>query len=275
MEIYNIEKLIYFAEGKLINLLKEYNLKYMHSDIAPNEKVDFNKAIQTTIYKNCKDIHFKVMFDEIKKPSRGKSLEDMADEIKCDIPVPVIESDGIIFQYPISVLIEEYNSKTENENVKIVENETFENDVNSDNERLLSDKDLEQIKAIANKYNMSMADLGKMLSRRKMTLPRFQITCTDEEYEIIKRKADEKVLSLSQYCQKNFSIAIMPENIEKLNLMEIYTEFRKSKAKRVDRKRITVILNDNDEFVKVKEISKKWNIPLSSFMRYVALNCNF
>lgn len=143
---------------------------------------------------------------------------------------------------------------------------------------IITKEDLEVITKIADKYNFSLADLGKVLCRKKMSYPRFQISCNEIEYETIKSRADKYNLSMSKYCLCCFEKAIKTENIEDINFLEIFEELRKSKKEKKagdkGRQRINVCLRSNEDYLKAKEIAKKLDIPLALFVRYVALTTN-
>ena len=224
-----IDELVYFAENKLLKVLRDCGFKYLHKDFADRNTVNFNKVIQTTVYAN-NDIYFHVLFDDEQNPDRGRELKKDNEKFLSFGNVKV-DSEGVIFEYSYKELEAEYGKMKGTGDKSIKKNVEKKTEVYDDNERVISNEDLEKIKSIASSYNMSITDLGKMLCRKKMSFPKLQITCNEEEFELIKARAENKDLSMSKYCLKAIQKIIEDDKIGKLSFAEIYNDFLKAKKK--------------------------------------------
>lgn len=99
----NIDDLIYYAENKMLKILADCGLKYLHSDISSS---DYSKPIHTTVCMN-KTIQFKVFYDERKNSKRGKELKKIKDRFY-DFYNVSVDWNGIIFKYTYKELELEY-----------------------------------------------------------------------------------------------------------------------------------------------------------------------
>lgn len=102
----DIDDLIYYAENKVLKLLRDNGLKYLHSDVAPRTTRDFKKPIQTTMSLS-KTLLFTVNFDDKKNPKRGRELKKNKD-IFYDFYNVTIDKFGIHFKYTYKELELEY-----------------------------------------------------------------------------------------------------------------------------------------------------------------------
>lgn len=145
-----------------------------------------------------------------------------------------------------------------------------------DNNELISKEDLEIVEKIASKYNLNLAEFGRTLSRKKNTYPPFQFTCNENEWILIKEKADKLGMSASGYCVYAFEEFLSDENINNLNLLEIYEKIKKNRKGKdkseIQTKRMAVFVHTNSQYLKAKEIANNLSVPVSTLIRYCACN---
>lgn len=136
-----------------------------------------------------------------------------------------------------------------------------------ENEKVICEKDLEILNDMANKYCVTLQELGRIIARKKVTYPRLQILLNTEEMAEIDKKAKTKNLSRSKYCSLCYRKALENNDYENINIVEAV---KKQKDKREHR--AVISFNNSDEYRKLKRASQKLGIPFSCLMRYFALN---
>lgn len=137
-------------------------------------------------------------------------------------------------------------------------------------DKILDKSDMEIIEEIANKYCITVLELGRIISRKKQSYPRLQILLSKNELEIIDKKAKEKNISRSKYCSMCFKKALTNKEYENLDVMKIIARNTEGKDKREER---AVISFDNaNDYKEIKRVSKSLGIPCSALIRYFTLN---
>lgn len=174
----NIDDLIYYAENKLLKLLSDCGLKYLHSDIAPKNVWDFSKAIETTMLMN-KDIQFTVKYEDKKKPQRGRKLKKERDRFYDFYNASVVYN-GVIFKYPYKDLEIEY-----------LKNDGFETEEEKNNHIM---KKIEKLLALQNSPNEHEA-LSASLMAQKL-LAKYNI-----DIENVRGVVEEEIEEASVYVE--------------------------------------------------------------------------
>lgn len=142
------------------------------------------------------------------------------------------------------------------------------------NDELLEKNDLEILENIADKYCVSLQELGRIISRKKATYPRLQILLNKNELNIIDGRAKEKNLSRSKYCSICYKVAIENKYYEDIDILEVFSRnYSNENEKREFR--AVISFDKADEYKQLKKLSKELGIPSSSLMRYFALNIEF
>lgn len=136
-------------------------------------------------------------------------------------------------------------------------------------DKLIDKNDYETIEKIAEKYSLTIQDLGKILANKKKTFLRLQIKLTDDELAAIDRSAASLGLTRSKYCTLCYKRALDFKLYEEIDVLDSETMSKKGKS---IRKNVVAISFDNPiEYKKLKEISCKMGIPFSCMMRHFAL----
>lgn len=141
--------------------------------------------------------------------------------------------------------------------------------VNTDVERVIENEDLKIIEKIAEKYCISVQELGRIISRRNGSYPRLQILLNLEELHNIDGKAKKLNLSRTKYCSLCYRKALKEKLYENIDVLQAMSETQSGKMKREHR---AVISFDNaKDYRDMKKLADNLGIPFSSLMRYFAL----
>ena len=138
------------------------------------------------------------------------------------------------------------------------------------NESVIKNEDLKTIEMIAEKYCISIQELGRIISRRNGSYPRLQILLNVEELHSIDRKARNLNLSRTKYCSLCYRKALKDKLYENIDVLQAMSETKNGNMKREHR---AVISFDNaKDYREMKKLADNLGIPFSSLMRYFALN---
>lgn len=137
-------------------------------------------------------------------------------------------------------------------------------------DKILDKSDMDIIEAIANKYYISLEELGRILARKKQSYPRLQILLSKSELNIIDKKAKEKNITRSKYCSMCFKKALHNKEYENFDVMKIIARNTESKEKRGER--AVISFENANDYKEIKKVSKDLGIPCSTLIRYFTLN---
>lgn len=144
--------------------------------------------------------------------------------------------------------------------------------LNKENDAFLKNDDLKIIENIAEKYCITIQELGRILARRTGVYPRLQILLNTDELNIIDSKANKLNLSRTKYCSLCYKKALKENLYENINVLQAMSD---NKNKNLKRKHRAVISFDNaKDYRNMKKLSDDLGIPFSSLMRYFALTVN-
>lgn len=158
-------------------------------------------------------------------------------------------------------------------NVKILSKKEVQEMNNKSNENIecvIENEDLKIIENMAEKYCVSVQELGRIISRRNGSYPRLQILLNVEELNSIDKKAKELNLSRTKYCSLCYRKALKEKLYDDIDIIQAMSEKQTNKLKREHR---AVISFDNaKDYREMKKLADSLGIPFSSLMRYFALN---
>lgn len=140
---------------------------------------------------------------------------------------------------------------------------------NKANEQVLRDEDLEVIKGIAEKYRLSIQELGRILSRKNGDYPRLQILLNVDEIYSIDKKAKELNLSRSKYCSLCYKKALKEELYKNIDILKVVGESESGKRRE---HRAVISFDVSSDYLEMKKLADDLGIPFSSLVRYFALN---
>lgn|GEM_PF-3800240 len=132
----------------------------------------------------------------------------------------------------------------------------------------ISDKDIAALEEMASKYNMSVADFYKaVLNRGNETSVKVNrwVRLSQDEYDSIKKKVDAHGITFTYWC----ALACHSFLESEVSTMQFYG--LKNNYKRNRTQRVCVALKDGSEDARLSEIAGRWNIGLSSLIRYCLL----
>lgn len=132
-------------------------------------------------------------------------------------------------------------------------------------DKLISHKDMASIKNLAEKYNMSVADLGRSIVRQAEGNSSRQIRVTDEEYDMISLKAKAHGVSKSRWC--SLACSDFVNGSAKTDIF--FSDFDSEKS--VRNKRIAVAIRNQQEETELMNVSIRYSIKISTLIRYCAL----
>lgn len=140
---------------------------------------------------------------------------------------------------------------------------------NVEMDNVIENEDLKVIETIAEKYCISVQELGRILSRKTGSYPRLQILLNVEELHTIDRRAKKLNLSRAKYCRMCYRKALNEELYDNIDVLKVVSENQNGKLKREHR---AVISFDNaKDYRMMKKLSDELGIPFSSLMRYFCL----
>lgn len=141
--------------------------------------------------------------------------------------------------------------------------------MNNDKDNVIDKSDLELIESMAEKYCITVQELGRILSRKTGSYPRLQILLNVDELHNIDRKSKKLNLSRSRYCSMCYKKALKEKLYENIDVLQAMSDVKSGKMKRDHR---AVISFDNaKDYREMKKLADDLGIPFSSLMRYFAL----
>lgn len=253
------------AVNKTINILENYGLKYRQSDFE-------NEVNRVNI--TCGSVAVELSY--LYGGSRGKSLKSIIKKLKRNENVSVFGK-YIVFCFDITDLKNDKGSSDNldidvDENVREEQNsdEKNKNNINklSNNRAEIKASDMAVIENILRKYNITFADLAKIMSRNDaVKRERIFIRFTEEEAQSVDIKAKNKVMNRSAFCKYAcYKVMKEYESMKKKDLENIQGEYAAGNRT----KRVCVTIFENDQIM-IREFADKLSLPFSAFIRYCML----
>ena len=135
-------------------------------------------------------------------------------------------------------------------------------------------EDLDAINTIAQRYGIDTKTLGKILMENDKELIRKQIRVSDEEYDLICKKAQQMNLTAPDWCVKAalLGLASVPKN--ELQKTIFINELQHSAGwglKGGKTKRLVANFKNNESASALAAFVSEADIPVSSFIRHFAV----
>lgn len=134
-------------------------------------------------------------------------------------------------------------------------------------EQILQEEDLNMIKKIADKYKLSIQELGRMLSRKNGQYLRLQILLNVDEINLIDKRAKAVNLSRSKYCTFCYKKALRENLYDNIDILKVVGESEKKREHRA-----VISFDMANDYLEMKKLADDLGIPFSSLVRYFALN---
>lgn len=131
--------------------------------------------------------------------------------------------------------------------------------------KIIEEKDMKEIEKIAKRYDMSAIELSREIIRQNKKRNDIQFRVSDEEFEIISKKAKEYDMSISRYCEYACKEFISEERFDE------YWENRIYKCKRT--KRIAMFFKNDFYEREMLKMSEVMSVTIGALIRYCALHC--
>lgn len=137
--------------------------------------------------------------------------------------------------------------------------------MNNIKDKVISSEDMNKIKKMALKYNLSVSEFGREITRQSQGNSVRQIRVTSDELELIKRVSKNNgVNSMGRWC----SLACT-DFINKGDYATLYNDYKSDED--IRDKRINVPIENHLIESKLLEISKTYSIKISALIRYCAI----
>ena len=130
---------------------------------------------------------------------------------------------------------------------------------------IITKEDMNLIEEMAKRYDVSVAQFGKLVSSQMKTTKERQFRVSLEEDEIIVEKANSKGMTKMKYCEYACSRFLKSKNIDKSFFMKDW--YGKNRIKR-----IAVQFSDVDMELEMLKVAEKYGIDIGTLLRYCALN---
>lgn len=145
--------------------------------------------------------------------------------------------------------------------------------------KLIDEKDFQEIEKIANKYNMTVIELGKLLTIKDDNKPFYkQIRLTEEELTNIDEKAKNFGITRNEYIIRCQMKAI--KNNEQLNLdirkinKKTYAGPVNKNKENIRNRQVNVYFRDLELYENIRITAKKLSVKVSSLIREWSLTIN-
>lgn len=130
--------------------------------------------------------------------------------------------------------------------------------------RLIERNDFLEIRQLAKKYNMNVADFGRSIVRQAERNAGRAVRLTESEYKYIKETAKTNNLTVTRFCALACHAYLEAEN------KTIPIEDRTDNQNRT--KRIEARFYNNSDEIELTNIATEYSMKISALIRYCALN---
>jgi len=270
----NTEELKKSAVKKVINILLEYSLKYHYPDFDTTDTND-NTINQIIVSKDYVIIQLSYSYGG----THGESLKSIGKDLsKINKNISVFD-EYVIFRFSIDELLNDSDTNGKDFIGSANDNNTGEAQSETsitvrDNETIKrSPKDIDTadmiiIESIAKKYNMTLKNLAKVISKKDVNdNDQVAIRFAAEELKTLDKKARKKNMSRSRFCRyachKVINEHESMDNIDFLSARGVYGEVKRDIK--------VCLLIPADERKQIREFTDKLSLPLTTFIRYCIL----
>lgn len=133
---------------------------------------------------------------------------------------------------------------------------------------IINESDIDMIATMANKYNMSIEDFGKLLSKKDKQI-RHQIRFSEAEIKIVDENAEKLKMNRSEYCRRCYMKAIKNRLYENINISELRGNAYSGEVTRDIR--VSVSFTDAEDYKLMRKTAKDLSLKFSTLLRYFAL----
>lgn len=130
--------------------------------------------------------------------------------------------------------------------------------------RIIEREDFSIIRQLAKKYNMNVADFGRLIVRQSERSVGRAIRLTEREYDYIRNTATKNNMSAARFCALACHAYLGESN------RDIPIEYRMDDENRTKRLEAR-IYNTNDE-IELLNIATQYSMKISALIRYCALH---
>lgn len=135
---------------------------------------------------------------------------------------------------------------------------------------IINEEDYNVICDMAKKYNMSVDDFGRLLSKKIEKDIRLQVRFSADELKTIDIKAGKYNMSRSEYCRTCCLKAIKEKQYENLNICEIQGDaYNKNTVRDM---KVCISFDDAMEYSKMRKVAMDLSMKFSTMVRYFALS---
>ena len=135
--------------------------------------------------------------------------------------------------------------------------------------RIIGGNDMMIVKEMADKYNLSVADFGREITKQNSRNPGRQMRLTEDENRMIRKRANTMNLSMSRYCELCCTSFIHKYENGEVDTLTFYENCRRKGDKRTVRVSVTIYNRKNE--TKLLHIAQEFSVKLSTLIRYCAL----
>ena len=131
-------------------------------------------------------------------------------------------------------------------------------------DKLIGYEDMNIVRSLAAKYNISVADFGRMVVRQSERNLSRQIRVTDDEYNDISEKANAHGVTITRWCSLACSQFLKEKDKD-----IFFSDFVVDKAGR--ERRIAVTIRNQKEETELISVATNYSIKISTLIRYCSL----
>lgn len=132
------------------------------------------------------------------------------------------------------------------------------------------EEDMASVKKIAEKYKISVKELGKVLSNQKTNYTSKQIRFSEEEIVQIDKKIENLDINRSEYIMRCVNKALKEKYYMKMNIKEL--KIGTYKVDNIRNVRINIYFKNPQLCEDLEIIAKKFSLHVSTLIRTFALN---
>lgn len=270
----NAEELKKSAVKKVINILAEYGLKYRYLDFN-NTDTDNNIMNQIIVTEDSVIIQLSWLYGN----ASGNNLKSIEKDLKQNDKKVSVSNEYIIFHFNIDELLNDSDTGSKgfagsagNNDTNQAQSETTttvqDNETEKHSNKEIDTDDMIIIENIAKKYNMTLKNLVKTISKKDVKEnDQVAIRFAAEELKTLDKKARKKNMSRSRFCRyachRIINEYIRMDNIDFLSARGVYGEVKRDI-------KVCLLIPEEDR-KQIKEFTEKLSLPLTTFIRYCIL----
>lgn len=135
---------------------------------------------------------------------------------------------------------------------------------------IIAETDMNMIKNLANKYNISVKELGKIIASENNLDQKKQVRFTNREYEILKNAAEKRDMKVSVFLRYCLKYACDNNILEKMSIKDL-TSLTKRDSNELREKRVPVAFDNGEYFLEIQKEARRLEIPYTNIARWLIL----